>query len=48
LSELLGNPNPRFHAQGWMVLAVALAPVVWLVLPAVRKSGLGGRASAAL
>jgi membrane protease YdiL (CAAX protease family) len=48
LADLLGNPNPRFHAQGWMVLAVALASVAWLVLPAARQGALSGHASADL
>ena len=37
LAELLGNPNPHYQAQGWIVLALASAPVVWLVLPAARR-----------
>jgi hypothetical protein len=47
LADLFENPNPRYHAQGWIVLGAALVSIVWLVLPAARN-GLSGRASAAL
>lgn len=37
LADLLGNPNSRYQVQGWIVVAMALAPVIWLVLPAARE-----------
>jgi membrane protease YdiL (CAAX protease family) len=37
LSDLLENPNPQNLMQGWIVLGVAAAILVWLVIPAARQ-----------
>jgi membrane protease YdiL (CAAX protease family) len=38
LPDLLGNPNQRYHMQGWVVLGAGLATAAWLLLPAARKN----------
>jgi len=37
MTELLGNGNPSLDAQGWTLVLVMAASVVWVVAPALRR-----------
>jgi len=41
LGELFGNSIPRLQAQGWILVAVLAASLVWTVWPAVMRRPMG-------
>ena len=41
MMQLLAQPNPRLQLQGWIVIAVLAAALVWALLPAVRRAPAG-------
>jgi len=38
LLELLGNGNPSLDAQGWAILAVMAASILWVAAPAFGRA----------
>jgi hypothetical protein len=36
--QLLAQPNPWLQLQGWIVIAVLVGMLVWVMLPAVRRA----------